>query len=534
VTAATSNGLSIAKLNLAFALTVVLGVAAAIRFLPLGASSFPLNDGGLFVRMARDLSANGFLMPAFTSYNFETIPFAYPPLGLYLIALLGQAGAGDPVAVLRWLPAILSTASVLALYFMAAELLRSRWRGVAAAAAFATMPRSYMWLIGGGGVTRSLGLLLALLTLHQGILMLRRHQPANIAGTALLGGLTALAHPQAAVFLAVSFLALIAFRGRSVISIGQAALAGAGAMLVVSPWLFAVISAHGLPTLLSAAQTGLDPLNGAYQLVGVAFADSPVFDIITALGILGILVMIARRQWMLPTWLALTVLIDPRAGMTFATVPLALAVVPLLPELVSRMDSAQGAATTIETASMPALLRSHPAAAILLLLLLVVALSTASRTAINGTNPLYGLQPDHVAAMAWARQNSKSDAQFAVVTNRDWGSDYLSEWFPVVAERRSVATVQGSEWKGFPAYLHRLAMDRQLQDCAVRTAACLDDWLKGWDLQGIYFFLPKGQLYGPTSPSDCCPALRETLRASSRYRLVYDGPGATIFAVADR
>ncbi len=43
-----------------------------------------------------------------------------------------------------------------------------------------------------------------------------------------------------------------------------------------------------------------------------------------------------------------------------------------------------------------------------------------------------------------------------------------------------------------------------------------------------YVFVPKGRLDGPLSPADCCPGLRATLVASPRYRLVYDGPGASI------
>jgi hypothetical protein len=511
-------------------------IGAALRFLPLGASTFPLNDGGLFARMAHDVVANGFLLPAFTSYNGEAIPFAYPPLGLYLTAISAQVLGRDAADILRWLPAALSTASVFALYLMAAELLRSRWRGLVAAAAFAVMPRSYVWLVVGGGITRALGLLLALLALHQGILMLRRHRPAYVAGTAAFGGLTALAHPQAAVFLAVSLLTLLvfhAFGGRAAASLGRMALAGVGALLIAFPWLFAVITMHGLPTLLAAARTGFDPGSGADQLLGLAFADSPVLDLLTALGVLGVMVRIARRQWMVPTWLLLTIFIDPRAGATYATVPLALSVVPILGEILSRMVPVQRKSTVAASSTTPAQLWRYPAAAILALLVLFVALRTASRTAVSEIYPLHGLQPDHVAAMAWISRNEGEDATFAVVTGRAWESDYLSEWFPVLANRISVATVQGSEWTGIDSFLERLAMDRQLQDCATRTKTCIASWVSGWDQEGAHLFLPKGQLFGPSSPTDCCPALRETLAASADFRVIYDGPGATIFAPAN-
>lgn len=527
---------SVADLNVWFVLLVVLLLGGLVRIAPLSSSVYPLNDGGLFARMASDLAANGFLIPGFTGYNGGAIPFAYPPLGLYLTAGIDTLLGVDPIQTLRWLPAALSTASVLAMYLLATELLRSRWRGVLAAAAFALMPRSYLWLIVGGGVTRALGLFLALLALRQGLVMLRHLRSRDVVATAILGGLTSLAHPQAGVFLGLSLVTVLAFHivpGRRVASVVRIVIAGVGGLLVASPWLVAVVMMHGPAPLFAAGQTGLDPGNGAAQILGLAFADTPVFDLMTALGVLGILVRIARRQWMIPVWLVLTILIDPRAGMTYATVPLALSVVPILGELLSRMAPAHGASVTLEAATVPAILRRHPAVAILAVLLLFVALRTTARTAVAETSPLHGLQADHVAAMAWVRDNTGEGAIFSVVTGGSWESDYLSEWFPVLAQRTSIGTVQGSEWRGFSAFLTRLAIYRQLQDCARVAASCLDNWGKGWGLPVSYVFVPKGSLYGPSSPTDCCPALRETLMISTHYRVIYDGPGATIFAPTD-
>ncbi|MBA3688825.1 MAG: hypothetical protein H0W81_08360 [Chloroflexi bacterium] len=530
------RGPSVADLNVWFVLLVVLLLGAVVRIAPLSSSDYPLNDGGLFARMSSDLAANGFLIPGFTGYNGGAIPFAYPPLGLYLTAGIDTLLGVDPIETLRWLPAAFSAASVLAMYLLAAELLRSRWRGVIAAAAFALMPRSYLWLIVGGGATRALGLFFALLAVRQGVVMLRHLRSRDIVATAILGGLTGLAHPQAAVFLGLSLLTVPAFHiapGRRVASVVRIALAAVGALLVASPWLLAVVIIHGPAPLLAAGQTGLDLGIGASQLLGLAFADTPVFDLMTALGVLGILVRIARRQWMIPVWLVLTILIDPRAGMTYATVPLALSVVPILGELIARMAPAHGATATLEAATVPVVLRRHPALAILAVLLLFVSLRTAARTAVAETSPLHGLQPDHVAAMGWVRDNTGAEATFSVVTGGSWERDYLSEWFPVLARRTSVATVQGSEWRGFSAFLRRLAIYRQLQECGLGTAACLGEWAKGWELPQSYVFLPKASLFGPSSPTDCCPALRETLMISAQYRVIYDGPGATIFAPTD-
>lgn len=529
--------MSTADLNHWFVLALVVVIGGLVRFWPLGDSGYPLNDGGLFARMASDLAENGFLLPTYTTYNGADIPFAYPPLGIYLAALLSLLTGGDTTSVVRWLPAVLSTATILAMYVMGADLLRSRWRGVVAAAAFALMPRAYLWLIVGGGVTRALGLLLALLALQQGIRMLRTHRSRHVIATAVLGGLTLLSHPQAAVFLAVSLLTLLAFhafRGRGRTAIAQLALAGLGGLLVAAPWMVAVAAAHGIGPVLSAGRTAVEPTIGAGQLLGLSFADTAVLDLMTALGVVGVIVRIARRQWMIPVWLVLTVLADPRAGSTYATVPLALSVVPILGELLQRMIPQQGGPGTLDTEPLPRLVRTHRAASMVVVLLLFVALRASARSAVDEAGPLHGLQPDHAAAMRWVASESGEGAAFAVVSGHSWEADYLSEWFPVLANRTSIATVQGSEWTGIDGFLDRLAMYRQLQGCAVATTTCLESWADGWDLDEVYVFLPKGRLFGPDSQADCCTALRETLRASPNYRLIYEGPGASIYAPSDR
>jgi hypothetical protein len=55
-----------------------------IRFAPTIMTGFPINDGGTFYAMIEDLKANHFLLPAFTSYNYLNIPYAYPPLSFYV------------------------------------------------------------------------------------------------------------------------------------------------------------------------------------------------------------------------------------------------------------------------------------------------------------------------------------------------------------------------------------------------------------------------------------------------------------------
>ena len=129
------------------------------------------------------------------------------------------------------------------------------------------------------------------------------------------------------------------------------------------------------------------------------------------------------------------------------------------------------------------------------------------------------------------RTNTPPDSAFLVVSNELWATDRTSEWFPVVAERRSVATVQGYEWiRG--AFAARLDSYNKIQSCADRDSACVDAWETERNADFDYVYMPKVaelQQGAIDDPYECCAALRMSLRADDRYKVVFDGPGATVF-----
>ena len=115
---------------------VLIGVAAMMlgagpRLLSQHGFSFPSIDGGMFFSMARDLQAEGFRLPVYTSYNASSIPFAYPPLGLYATALVGSLLDPSLLRVMIWLPMLVSLATTLAVFRLARLLLGpGRQRGL--------------------------------------------------------------------------------------------------------------------------------------------------------------------------------------------------------------------------------------------------------------------------------------------------------------------------------------------------------------------------------------------------------------------
>lgn len=149
---------------------------------------------------------------------------------------------------------------------------------------------------------------------------------------------------------------------------------------------------------------------------------------------------------------------------------------------------------------------------------------------------LAALPASERAAMAWVAQRTPPNDGVLVLgadarTQADlWSTaaDRTAGWFPVLAQRTSVATYEGSEWTG--QFFQRSAVWQAVQFCADRGDSCLDDWACRYGQPFNDIFIPKGS--GADAPDGqlCCAALRTSLAVDPRYRTIYDGPGATVYA----
>lgn len=557
--------------GLLLAIALLLGFLARANYT--FRADFPLNDGGLFYLMARALQRSHYLLPAFVSYNGLRIPYAYPPLGFYAGALVADLTGGDLFTVLRLLPLAINLLTILAFYFLARTLLAERVAANVATLCFALIPESFVWLIMGGGLTRSFGLLFSILAVREFYLLYRRGSRLTLARAALFAALTALSHLEAATFLAISIVTLLLVHGRSRAAFLETIAAGLGALILTSPWWLTVVSRHGLGPYLSASQTGNQ---GFAHLFQFAFVDiltgEPAFPILAALGILGLLYCLLTRRFFLPLYCVLIIALDPRGAHIYLTVPLMLlagvasarVLLPLFSTapaarpreeqtralLTASKQRSTGHETTTphrdgrESSLAPAdapfsrWLRPQTFLAALLLFAFTGAIVTAQVT-------LGALTRADRSAMAWVGANTPADGRFLVMTDDvagvpkgagfgidrsiGWGADRFSEWFPVLAKRVSVATPQGHEWlRDFRPFVYSYA---DVQDCSQRDAACLEDWARTKRQSFDFVYIPKART--EFNGLSCCWALDHNLRGNAAYRLIYDGPGASIFQRRD-
>ncbi len=551
-------------------LMVALTLGGLVRLSYVLAADFPLHDGGLFYVMARDVQQAGYALPAYTTYNDAAIPFAYPPLGFYSAAALDSLTSWSLDDAFRVLPLVVNWLTIGAFWLLSRALVRAlapsrigdhaRSLAVACATvAFALLPRGFEWLIMGGGVTRALGFLFAVLTMWSAHGLYTRGGVRTAVLTAVCGAGTVLSHPEMAWFAAYSVGLLFLAFGRTRRAVALSTAVGAAVVALTAPWWALVLLRHGLAPLRASGQAGWDA-SGLLSLARFTLTDERYFPLLGALALLGLLLCLAMRQLLLPAWVLAICVLGPRSSHTVSTVPLALlagagaawVVWPLLGGERSAALAASAAPDRGERASVPgadatfrpdsdrigardpeatrsgAEWRRAVATAVV-----ATGLLYATVTAAVGAGAfLVPLAADERAAMAWVAADMPPAAAFLVITGDRWAADKPAEWFPALAGRRSVATVQGTEWVD-GGFWPQVARNAAVQRCAQHDADCLERWRAVEAVPFTHVYVSKhatvDALGRPAARDECCAPLRASLAADPRYRLAHDGGGAAIF-----
>jgi hypothetical protein len=510
-------------------IAAVLAVGVMIRVMTVLASSFPVNDGGMFYAMARDIQASSYRLPAFTSYNSEHIPFFYPPLGFYMAAVCDDLTPFGLLDAFRVLPVTFAVLSLLAFALLARDVLRSRAAVIAAIFFFAVLPPAYTWMIMGGGLTRAPGFFFGLLTIRAVGRMYERPTARGATVAGALAAVTLLCHIEMAVFAGIASGVLFALHGRT----RAGALASAAVVVLMlalsAPWWVIVVHQHGIAPLFAAvATTGSTVLGPLLILSEFTVPVQPLTDVLGALALFGVVACLRERRYLLPGWLLAVALFDQRAFFTSTTPAIAMLAGVGLTEVVLPFAAGALRRDGADPGGRPA--GGPPRWLAGAVLTVVVGMCLIA--SIISTKDLLGLSTGEQAAMAWVRDNTPASSRFAVVSAQTWPVDRNSEWFPALTGRQSVATVQGSEWLtggGFEAQRSRYL---DLQQCTNSDGDCIARWAAADGVEFDYLYVltaPPGITNGPIGIDTCCRDLVLALRKDARYQLVYDGAGAVIF-----
>jgi len=505
--------------KLILVLAVILG--AFIRFSATSLAGFAINDGGMFAVMVDDLKASGYALPRFTSYNGLNIPYAYPPLGFYFGRIAADLSGLSSAEITRWLPALFASLAVPAFYLLASRLMKTHFHAALATLIFALMLRAMSWFVMGGGLTRSPGQFFMLLTLASVVRLYKENRRIDIILAGLFGALAVTSHPEAAVYTAVSALYLWTMLGRTRRSFLYSIQVAAMVLVLTSPWWVTVISQHGLTPLLSAAQTG-QKLLAIFHLVFFSFTEEIYATPIAVLGLLGLGLHLARRDYLLPLWLIFPFFVEGRSAAGPAAVPLAMLAASAFVDLVlaglrsvNRDDTPLELVTPVERG-------------VLLYFFMYLLFSGYLFSWQISSATLY---PPDREAMQWVRQNTPAEANFLVLTgSRSISCDSVPEWFPALAKRKSVFTVQGTEWtlgKDFGDFVKKAS---RVQACVNESADCVTELAQSAKYDFVYLSkILRVDNCVPLSTPQTFPYFVETMRSSPAFKVVYETDGAIIY-----
>lgn len=453
-----------------------------VRFFPTVQAGFPPNDGGMFLSMIVDLTQSRYILPEFTSYNQLKIPFAYPPFGFYAARLLSDIFQFSELNIIRFLPPLVNSISILVFYFLSSELLKSKSLGALSSAFYALTPGAFGWFVMGGGLTRSFGSLFLLLTVLATYQLFQTSEKKYIGFGIVWGGLAVLSHPEAGIHTAATCILLWIFFGRTRYSLIHAVYLGIGVLFFTSTWWLTVFNYHGLAPFVSALHTGSYGTPFLFAIYKAIVGDE-LLPVLAGLRILGLGWAVWKGQYFLIAWFFLPYIVEPRSAPSVAFYPLtmliALAFAEGIPFLFSRLQKIE---INIEELYKNKL---YNFALFFLLIYLFVDCSLYGFRLIGNS-----LKPAEMEAMMWIKENTSSDLKFIALTgNPSPEIDPFIEWFPALTERRNQSTIQGYEWLLGEQFFERYSDLAELQKCD--SVACVESWSESTELDYQYVVIAK-------------------------------------------
>lgn len=468
--------------------------------------------------MADAIQAAGYGLPTTVQHFTETgVPFAYPPLALYLLAV-GQTVTGvEWVALGHAFAALWGLLAVIALWFLTATLTDSRRVAILAATLGALSPGLFRWHVIAAGSVRGLAFVEALVLAYCAVRLFRDGGRYWLGCATVAWAALALTHPVYAMW-GVATVCLCWVRWRpSLRGLAMGLVVGVGGLALISPWWLTVVARHGAGIFVRAAGThggllpGLRPQVAIPTLTQIHTTREFQTGLLSGwwLAAVGGIVLLARREWFLPAWLLTTVVVMG-ARPRFWGVPAILISAVLIVDVLGPAIRAQATDDRMGTWAT----RTFLAAVVCSAAIGGVVYAANLTQTVGYDRPSLPPQPfdeGDRAAMVWASDHTPPDATFIANAN--------AEEIPLYAERTVLGMPLGAEWTG-GRRIHRLStVWHSLKGCS--TPQCLTRARERHDLGATHVYLSKAW------------ATPAAFAQSDTYEVVFENEDAMILRITD-
>lgn len=463
---------------------------------------YPAYGAGLYTKIAEEIVAGGYRPPVhIPGYTAEGVPFAYPPLQFYAMAVFLDLGV-EPLSLSRFGPVLAVVVAQVPLYLLTRDLTDSRPAGAVAPVLFVAVPQAVKWHISAGGIVRGYAFFYALIAVYAGyhVFASRRRTPV-VLGT-LAFGVTVLTHPTYSLFVVVSYFLLWAVTDRSTVGFVRGAAVGTGGLLVSSPWFLWIHATHGITTLTAAAGTH-GGIGGGLEDV---FVDPSIPAVLA--GIL-VVVLVFRGHRFIPAWIGISLVVfaQPRfAGVTMA------------------VGAAALVAATLESGDRKRTVPEYEP--IVMTGLLVLASVTGGvyyahemTQSSDSLTPSF-LDDEDINAMEWVERETASDATFVVMGD-------AAEEFPAHTGRTILVGPWGVEWTTPAAYDRHLDGFETVSTC--HSVGCVMGVTEDIGERPGYVYVPKGQYTVRGENAVQFGTIERSFERSDDWKLVMENDGVVIY-----
>ncbi len=500
-------------------------VGLAVVALYLATNDYPAYGAGLYVETADTIRANGYALPATVPhYGPEGVPFAYPPLMFYVLALLRDFGAGA-FATSLYLPPLFTVAALVPTYLLGRDIVGDRRAGTAAALLLVLNPQVLEWHISAGGLVRAPAFVFALWGSYAAVRIFRDGAREWVLPGLAAVTLVAHTHPTYTIFTVATYLLFWVGYDRSLTGFLRGAVVGFGALALALPWLATVVSHHGVAVFSGAAGTHGGLFGVVYRLREWG-PTGAVVPMVAAVGLLG------TRHRVLGAWTAAVWLLfaQPRFAYAVGAIAMVAAVVELgergyVDRVVTAADNALNRGAS-ETADRPDGGVARPGAPARVIVAALVVLSLVGLGGIgyefagaDGTTPEF-VDDDDTAAMTWAADETDPAATFVVFGD-------AAEWFPVYTDRTILVSPWGAEWRGPDTYEAHLDAFVNGSECPNRS--CAEAAMATVDADPDYVYLPKGAYTVRGDYERGNGTLAASFGEHPRYERAFENDGVVVF-----
>jgi hypothetical protein len=504
-----------------------------LRFLYLQKSDFIMNDGGMFYTMILDLEKNGFTLPFYTSYNLSQIPYAYPPLSFYTGAFLHQILHINLVTVFRFYPLFFNVLSIPAFFFLAHEITLNNRQSLLATAFYAMLLPGYEWLISGGGLTRSPAHTLFIIAFFLFLSYLRTKKKKYLILSIIAAILMSYHHLEYCWILAFS-IAVYTLNNVSIkecIKLG-AIYAGSVALFTLPYW-GTIIFRHGITTFLSAFLTGDYSLNNSIiRLIIMRFTDETMINFVNVLAIIGLLYCLFSRKYRLIIWFLLLDFLYPRIANRSLIFPVVIFAAIVIDELICPALEKLYTSQRSTDVSLLEIKKNHPFipsnfAYLFIAFSIIYPFFLCFLNTFIDNPVLSTISKAEQDAMKWVEVNTPHESKFVIMTQTDvWSMDKIGEWFPTLSERKSLTTIQGSEWLPNSEYIKSKDNFKDYKKCLKTDESCFSSWAMNNHVEFTHVYLVKSE---NSQDSTTCLTPFSNFFKNSTYQKIYENEEVIIF-----